>query len=191
MKRVAAAAALVLTASGALLAGRALYLDAKGALAHALIRRAWEQTLASGRPARPWPWADTVPVARLRIPSAGIDSVVLEGASPRVMAFGPARMMNASAPGEPGNVVLAGHRTTDFLPLRHVARDDVIVLEWIGRDRRRRTRAYRVEALEVVAPDDTRALRQTLEDRLTLITCYPFGPWPRSPLRYVVRATAV
>lgn len=189
MKRTLAAA-LALTAGGALLAGRALYLHAKGALAHALIRRAWHQTLASGQAARPWPWADTAPVARLLIPSAGIDSVVLEGASPRVMAFGPTRMMNASAPGEPGNVVLAGHRTTDFLPLQKVARDDLIVLEWLGRDQRVRRRAYRVEVLDVVEPGDTRALAQTLEDTLTLVTCYPFGRSPGSPLRYVVRATA-
>jgi sortase A len=129
-----------------------------------------------------------VPIARLRIPSAGVDLVVLEGASPRVLAFGPARMMNASAPGEPGNVVLAGHRTTDFLPLQHVADDDLVELSWLGPDRRLRSRRYRVEALEVVDAPDTRALRQTPDDRLTLITCYPFGRGPRSPKRYVVRA---
>ncbi len=176
--------------AGTLLSGRALYLHAKGELAHALIRRAWQRTLATGVPTRPWPWADTVPIARLRIPSAGVDAIVLEGASPRVLAFGPARMMNGAAPGEPGNLVLAGHRTTDFLPLQRVASDDVVVLEWLGRDRRPRSRRYRVDGLEVVDPQDTRALRQTLEDRLTLITCYPFGRSPRSPQRYVVRAVA-
>jgi sortase A len=140
---------------------------------------------------RPWPWADTVPIARLRIPSAGLDAVVLEGASPRVLAFGPARMMNASEPGQPGNLVLAGHRTTDFLPLQQVANDDLVLLEWLDADRRLRSQRYRVDGLEVVEARDTRALRQTLEDRLTLITCYPFGRGARSPQRYVVRAAPV
>jgi sortase A len=190
MRRALAATGLALTLAGALLAGRALYLHAKGALAHALIRRAWQRTIDTGRATRPWPWADTVPIARLRIPSAGVDAIVLEGASPRVLAFGPARMMNGAAPGEPGNLVLAGHRTTDFLPLQKVAGDDVMVLEWLGRDGRLRSRRYRVDGLEVKQPQDTSALQPTLEDRLTLVTCYPFGRSPRSPLRYVVRAIA-
>ena len=190
IRKAVAGAGLALTLVGALLSGRALYLHAKGALAHALIRRAWEQTIATGRATRPWPWADTVPIARLRIPSARLDSIVLEGASPRVLAFGPARMMNGAAPGEPGNVVLAGHRTTDFLPLEKVAGDDVVLLEWLGRDGRLRSRSYRVDGLEVKEPQDTSALSPTLEDRLTLITCYPFGRRARSPLRYVVRALA-
>lgn len=190
IRKAAAGAGLMLTLAGALLSGRALYLDAKGALAHALIRRAWERTIATGHATRPWPWADTVPIARLRIPSARLDAIVLEGASPRVLAFGPARMMNGAAPGEPGNVVLAGHRTTDFLPLEKVAGDDVVLLEWLGRDGRLRSRSYRVDGLEVKEPRDTSALQPTREDRLTLITCYPFGLQARSPLRYVVRALA-
>lgn len=188
MRPAARAIALALVAGGALLSGRALYLRAKGELAHALIGRAWKAAVAAGRPVRPWPWADTVPIARLRIPSAGLDAIVLEGASPRVLAFGPARMMNGSAPGEPGNVILAGHRTTDFLPLRRVGRGDTVVLEWIGRDGTLRRRAYRVQDVEIVDPRDTRALRETPDDRLTLITCYPFGRSPRSPQRYVVSA---
>jgi sortase A len=99
--------------------------------------------------------------------------------------------MNASEPGQPGNLVLAGHRTTDFLPLQRVANEDLVLLEWLGADRRLRSQRYRVDGLEVVEARDTRALRQTLEDRLTLITCYPFGRGARSPQRYVVRAAPV
>jgi sortase A len=190
IRKALAATGLALTLAGALLSGRALYLHAKGALAHALIRRAWQQAVATGHPQRPWPWADTVPIARLRVPSAGIDAIVLEGASPRVLAFGPARMMNGAAPGEPGNLVLAGHRTTDFLPLQKVTGDDVLLLEWMEGGRLR-SRRYRVDGLEVRRPQDTSALRPTPEDRLTLITCYPFGRSARSPLRYVVRAVAI
>jgi sortase A len=181
----------VLIASGALLSGRAVYLRAKGALAHALIRRAWARTVLTGHPVRPWPGTDAVPCARLRIPSLGLDAIVLDAASPRVMAFGPARMMNSAALGEPGNVVLAGHRTTDFLPLEHVAGGDVVILEWMGGDGRPRERRYRVIQRAVVDPQDTRGLRPTPDERLTLITCYPFGRGPRSPQRYVVQAARI
>ena len=40
----------------------------------------------------------------------------------------------------------------------------------------------------VVSPDDTGWLQPTDGDALTLVTCYPFGASPTSPLRYVVRA---
>jgi sortase A len=182
-----AAGALLL--GGALLSGRALYLRAKGELAYALIRDAWRQTVSGSRAVRPWPWADTVPIARLRVPALGLDRVVLEGASPGVIAFGPARMMNGAAPGEPGNVVLAGHRTTDFRRLEGAARGQEVVLEWMAGGRLRQRR-YRVEEVRVVEPSDTRALEQTLDDRLTLVTCFPFGRSPRSPQRFVVRAVA-
>ena len=91
-------------------------------------------------------------------------------------------------------MVLAGHRTTDFLPLEHLAPNDTMVLEWVERSRdsgaqpRRRSRHYRVAELRVVEPADTAALQPTLDERLTLITCYPFGRSPRSPQRYVVQA---
>src|SRR5437667_217982 len=64
--------ALTLVA-GVCLTGRAVYLHAKAALAGVLIRRAWQVTARSGEPHPPWPWADTHPVARLRIPRLGHD----------------------------------------------------------------------------------------------------------------------
>jgi LPXTG-site transpeptidase (sortase) family protein len=48
-----------------------------------------------------------------------------------------------------------------------------------------------VEEIRVVKPTDTELLQPTAEDALTLITCYPFGKSPKSPLRYIVRAAPV
>lgn len=154
-----------------------------------LIRRAWAATLASGRPTPPWSWADTFPVARLEIPAIGYDEVVLEGASPRNLAFGPARLMNAAAPGGHGNVVLAGHRTSWFRPLERVRDGDTLALAVrdpaTGRERRR---VYRVVTRRVIDPRDTSYLQPSGDDRLTLITCWPFGRGATSPYRYVVQA---
>ena len=183
--------ALILLA-GACLTGRAAYLHAKGELAGVLIRRAWDQSTHSGEPHAPWPWADTHPVARLRISRLGFDEIVLDAANPRTLAFGPALLMSGAEPGKPGNVVLAGHRTSWFRPLEGIAKGDRIQIEWF--DRRRLglyERTYTVELIQVVEPQDVTLLAPTSEDALTLITCYPFGSSPRSPLRYVVRASPI
>ncbi|MGA3091398.1 MAG: class GN sortase [Terriglobales bacterium] len=191
MKTLRLLSALVLV-GGAVLTGRALYMRAKAELAGVLIRRAWNQSVQSGKPRKPWPWADTHPIARLRIPRLDYDEIVLEGATPRTLAFGPARLFSGAVLGEPGNVVLAGHRTSWFRPLQAVAPGDSIQVEW--RDSRRGRlleRSYTVSAIRVVEPEDVTLLQPTQQDSLTLVTCYPFGPRPTSPQRYVVRAVPV
>lgn len=47
-----------------------------------------------------------------------------------------------------------------------------------------------VETISIVEPQDTSLLTSTDDDVLTLITCYPFGASPTSPLRYIVRAAS-
>ena len=188
--RMLTVAGSLLLFTGACLSARALYMRGKAALAKVLIRRAWDETLRTGHATPPWPWADTYPIGRLVIPSIGYDEVVLEGASPRNLAFGPARLMNAADLEGPGNVVLAGHRTSWFLPLQDVRPGQDVVLEW--RDKAAgaaRRRSYRVRETAVIDPRDVRFLQPTEDDTLTLVTCYPFGRGPRSPQRYVVRAT--
>jgi len=187
MKAMRVVAALAVLA-GASLTGRALYLHAKAIAAGILIRRAWLESLHTGKPCAPWPWADTYPVARLRIPRLGYDEMVLEGATPRTLAFGPARVMSGAAFGEPGNLMLAGHRTSWFRPLEGIAQGDTIRLDWFDGGGRLHQRSYAVERVRVVEPRDVVRLIRTPEDSLTLITCYPFGPSPTSPERFVVRA---
>lgn len=191
MKAIRLLGALLLIA-GACLSGRALYMRAKAELAGILVRRAWEQSVQSGKPHAPWPWADTHPVARIRIPRLGYDEIVLEGAAPRTLAFGPAHMLNGTAVGGPGNLVLAGHRTSWFRPLEGIAQGDTIQLQWFDVHRGGlQERTYTVNAIRVVEPQDTSLLAPTPADELTLITCYPFGRSPRSPQRFIVRASPI
>jgi sortase A len=181
--------ALILLA-GTCLTGRAAYLHAKAELAGVLIRRAWAQSARSGEPHAPWPWADTHPIARLQIPRLGYDEIVLDAANPRTLAFGPALLLSAAPIGKPGNVVLAGHRTSWFRPLEEIAQGDTIQIAWF--DSRRGAlyeRGYAVDFIQIVEPQDVTLLAPTSQDALTLVTCYPFGSSPRSPLRYVVRAS--
>jgi sortase A len=183
--------ALILLA-GVSLTARAVYLHAKAGLAGILIRRAWQTTARTGATQRPWPWADTYPEARLRIPRLGYDEIVLAGATPRTLAFGPARLQSGAALGEPGNLEIAGHRTSWFEPLQGVALGDTINVEWFdARHQRLRQRTYRINAIRVVNPRDVQMLAATSDDVLTLVTCYPFGRGPRSPQRFLVRASLV
>src|SRR2546423_8071744 len=190
MKLLRSITALLLL-SGMVLSGRAVYLHAKAELASVLIHRAWEQSVRSGRPHAPWPWADTHPVGRLRIPRLGYDEIVLEGATPRTLAFGPARLFSGANMGEPGNLVLAGHRTSWFLPLQGIHQGDTIQLEWFDAHHGGlRTRTYTVDVVRMTDPQDVTLLAPIAEDALTLVTCYPFGSSPYSPQRYIVRAKA-
>jgi len=177
--------------AGGCLTSRAVYIRAKAKLAGVLVERAWEHRVKFGDEQPPWPWADTHPVARLQIPRLGLDEIVLEGATPRTLAFGPARLLSGADFGEPGNLELAGHRTSWFLPLKGMALGDRIELQWYdARGHRLRERSYTVELIRVVLPDDVSLLAPTADDELTLVTCYPFGHSPHSQERYYVRASA-
>jgi sortase A len=176
--------------AGLSLSCRAAYLHAKAELASVLIHRAWQAKALTGESRPPWPWADTHPVARLQIPRLSYDEIVLEDANPRTLAFGPARLLSGAAPGEPGNLVVAGHRTSWFKPLEAIALGDTLQVQWFdNRSHQLRERAYVVRAIDIVFPDDVRLLTPTSSDVLTLITCYPFNHAPHSPQRYIVRAT--
>src|SRR6266853_4468377 len=122
--------AAILLIAGCALTCRAGYMHAKAKLAGALIRRAWEQSLQSVKAETPWPSADFRPIARLQIPRLGYDEIVLEGATPRTLAFGRPHMLSGAGFGEPGNLLLAGHRTSWFLPLERIMQYDAIQISW-------------------------------------------------------------
>lgn len=101
-------------------------------------------------------------------------------------------MLNGAGLGEPGNLVLAGHRTSWFLPLKSITQGDVIRLQWFDRrEHRLRQRSYTVSEVRIIDPHDTALLEPTSDDVLTLVTCFPFGSSPASPQRFVVRAMPV
>jgi sortase A len=183
---------VLLVVAGASLTCRAVYLRAKAELAGMLIRHAWQESVRTGKHCRPWPGADTYPIARLRIPRLGYDEIVLEGANERTLAFGPARLLDGATLDEPGNVVFAGHRTSWFRKLEDIEDGDKIQVD--GFDSRRRAaseRLYTVSMIRVQDPKEMTLLGPTTEDALTLLTCYPFGRGSRSPQRLLVRAQLV
>ena len=167
--------------------GHGLYIMAKAQLAQVLLHSAWERSRGSDVPARPWPWADTHPVARLTVPSRNADLLVLAGASGRTLAFGPGHLDGSAQPGDAGNAVLTAHRDTHFRFLRDVAPGDVVMVERADRSQWR----FRVRDAYVADHRALRLPRDTALPTLTLVTCYPFDALdPGGPLRYVVVAEA-
>lgn len=166
----------------------AAWIYAKAGLAQVLVDRAWQRTLSGDASARPWPWADTFPVALLTAPAQHAKVYVLAGASGRTLAFGPGHQDGTPLPGERGNSVIGGHRDTHLSFLRHVKRGDVLRIQ-----RPDGLRVdYRVSALDVLDRRDTWVMRNDGGTRLTLVTCWPFDALRAGgPLRYVVVAEAI
>ncbi|MDH4040029.1 MAG: class GN sortase [Gammaproteobacteria bacterium] len=166
--------------------GAAALIEAKAWLAPVLIERAWQHSVGrGGEPVKPWPWADTWPVARLRVPGQRVERLVLAGDSGNALAFGPGHA-GASAPlGSAGLAVIGGHRDTHFAFLRRLLPGARIELQlpdgtW---------RAYLVETIDVVDARAQALPRLVGEERLLLVTCYPFDTLrSNGPLRYVVGA---
>jgi sortase A len=178
-------AAVLVIAWGVTQMARGAYIHAKANLAQALIRRSWTKASKKGGAPKPWPWADTTPVARLGVPSQRIELVVLEGGSGRTLAFGPGHLTGTAMPGDHGNVVIGGHRDTHFRFLKDLKPGDLVLVE----DRDRELSDYAVVGAEVVDHERSDLLRDFGDDRLTLITCYPFDAIrPGGPERYVVTA---
>lgn len=120
------------------------------------------------------------PVTRLRIPKLGVDTMVVEGATEESLQSGAARYSETALPGEPGNVGIAGHRTTYGKPFHDLDRlepgDEVMLDTPLG--------PYVYQMVEpfdghanpwVVEPGAIEVIGPTEEDSLTLTTCHPKG----------------
>lgn len=164
----------------------AAYIPAKAWLAQVLLDVAWERRSVTGLAVRPWPWADMVPLARLRSARLDVEQIVLDGASGRVLAFGPGHVTGSAQPGTDGNVAISAHRDTHFRWLRRLVAGDVLELETADGD----TRQYRVTRSAIHHESDVFLLDPHAGNQLRLITCYPFDAVdPGTPLRYVVTAS--
>jgi len=177
--------ALILFLVGLCLTGKGTYIHAKAGLAKYLLHSSWQESIEKGDIVKPWPWADTWPVARMILPEHEIDLVVLEGDSGNVLAFGPGHMTLSSLPGQPGNSIISGHRDTTFRFLERVRVGDKILMQIREGD----MVSFKVVATQII---DEAVLDMNIETEVplvTLVTCYPFDAVvPGGPERYLVFA---
>ena len=125
-----------------------------------------------------------IPLGMLRIPKIHLEVPVLSGTDEITLNRGVGRISGTSAPGEAGNVGIAGHRDGFFRNLKDINRGDEIELETTSA-----SATYVVNRILITGSDDTSVLQSSHKPMLTLVTCYPFhfiGPAPR---RFVVQDT--
>ncbi len=146
---------------------------------------AWAESQARQTETRPWPWADTWPVARLEMPELGVSMIVLEGRHGESLAFGPGRMFG----GEGGPLILAGHRDTHFRHLQNLETGYRLRVQSQGRQ----WRQYRVTETRIVdSRNESIDTNRLHADSVLLVTCYPFDSMnARGPMRYVVEARPI
>jgi LPXTG-site transpeptidase (sortase) family protein len=110
-------------------------------------------------------------MARLIIPSAGIDWTIVEGVNRAELRSGAGHMPDTALPGQPGNAVISGHRTTYGAPFQHLDRvepgDLITVATASG------THTFETVESLVVEPRDTWVTEQWDGSWLTLTTCHP------------------
>ena len=165
--------------------GQGLWIYAKSGLSQWLLQRAWTRAEGGEPAARPWPWADTWPVARLEAPAQGVDLIVLEGAHARTLAFGPGHLSSSAQAGDQGSMILTGHRDTHFRFLRRLRFGDELRVRAPGQAPHR----YEVIETRIVDSRTTRIESSPINPHLVLVTCYPFDAvLPGGSLRYVVTA---
>jgi sortase A len=110
-------------------------------------------------------------IARIEIPSIGVDEYVVEGTDLESLRKGPGHYPETPLPGERGTSAIAGHRTTYGAPFRHIDEldpgDRIIVDMPDGRF------IYRVEESKIVDDQDLSVLEPVGYRRLMLSACHP------------------
>lgn len=159
---------VVLAAAALWQLGLAGWIHAKALAAQVLLDRAWQQTLVDHKQNKPWPWADTWPIAELIVPGHGISRIVLAGDSGESLAFGPGHSFASAMPAQRGTVMISGHRDTHFRFLQHIEKGERLILKT-----KSGIHYYTVDRTEIV--DSRHYQTDTDIDELLLVTCYPFN----------------
>ncbi|MFK7732274.1 MAG: class GN sortase [Pseudomonadales bacterium] len=162
------------------------WIHAKATVAQLLIANAWSDVReGQGSVSKPWPWADTWPVARIQYNGdTPRDLYVLAGAQGNSLAFGPGHLFGSALPGETGVSIVGGHRDTHFAFLQHANIGDALVVTPASGETRRYVITDKAIANSLTDP----LLAMPYSSQLMLVTCYPFDAVQSGPLRYVVTA---
>ena len=176
------------------------WIQGKSIIAQQLLNHSWNKTLidqgkinlqkakAADQKTithKPWPWADTWPVAKLIVPQHHIEQIILAGDSGSSLAFGPGHSFASATPNSAGTTIISAHRDTHFRFLKELKLNEMLFIQTIDK-----TMSYQVYEIKIV---DSKTFRlQPVRDRqtLVLVTCYPFDSLDsEGSLRYLVYAS--
>lgn len=109
----------------------------------------------------------------VEIPAIGLIRPLFEGIELDTLDLGPGHWPGTAVPGQPGNVVVAGHRVSHNADFRHLDRlvpgDEVAFTTHDGRF------TYRVVRTEIVPPEAMWVIDQGAGHTATLLACHPPG----------------
>lgn len=126
----------------------------------------------------------------IRIPKIDVNLPIYHGTSDDALAVGAGHLYGTSLPvgGSSTHAVITGHRGLPnsllFTRLDEMRVGDAFYIDVMGE-----TLGYKVDRIDVIKPDDSSKLRITPgEDRVTLMTCTPYGVNSHRLLVSAVRA---
>lgn len=159
-----------------------MWIHVKARLAQVLIVSAWQASIKDKQHHKPWPWADTWPVARMTMNNEEL--FILEGAQGNSLAFAPGHLQGTVLPGQKGISIIGGHRDTHFQFLEYAKMGQQIQIE-----SHHGTSLYQVNKIAIRDSKSEPLSFAGNEDQLVLITCYPFDALQAGgDMRYVVFA---
>lgn len=124
-------------------------------------------------PPEPRAQEPVVELGQIDIPKLGVSKTLYEGVSLTTLDRGPGHWPGTALPGQYGNVVIGGHRTSHDKPFRNIDQlapgDSVILTTPQG------TYDYKVTGTQIVTPDDIWIVDQKPGYFLTLFACHPVG----------------
>jgi sortase A len=112
-------------------------------------------------------------MGRLIIPKIGVDMTMYEGIRLTTLDHGPGHWPGSALPGQPGNVVVGGHRTSKHRVFRNV--DDLVAGDQIIFSDASGEHVYLVNRVEIVDPTAVWIINPTETPTATLFACHPPG----------------
>ena len=125
-------------------------------------------------PANPYAPEPEIRHGMLEIPAIGLSQPLFEGVSLTAINRGPSHWPGTAMPGELGNVVVAGHRTTytrPFWDLQALEPGDELIFTMDDGSRH----VYELDRISIVGPEDVQIVDQTRAHTATLFACHPRG----------------
>ena len=176
---------VLLLTGGGYFSYQGLKIEIKAKVAQVLLQRAWHQTLKTGQNYHPWPSFDGVTIMRLAIPQHNINQIVLKGTSGQALAFGPAFHEESFLPQEKKITIISSHRDSHGIFIKKLQLGEEIKIQ----DADNHWHTYTIDDFFVINVQKEKIAMDSNEDKLLLITCYPFDSiLSRTPFRYIVYA---
>jgi sortase A len=111
------------------------------------------------------------PLGLITIDKIGLEAVLFEGVDRETLKDGPGHMPWTPVPGQPGNAVISGHRTTYGRPFHDL--DQLVMGDRIEVETAIGVSVYEVQVIEIVLPTDVYVTEPIPGAWLTLTTCHP------------------